>query len=147
MISKAVRRMLAVSLAAVMAIGAAGCGNGGDTTQTPDPTKAPDNAGTTDTKKEETPAAPTEAPVEEVDPEYVVITDENGNPIDLGGMQVIVRDWWGDGSSTDDKLAKAENAYDEARWEYVKWCEETYNFTIIEQAMGDWTSPRFSPYV
>ena len=38
MISKAVRRLLAVSLAAVMAVGAAGCGNGG--TETPDPTKA-----------------------------------------------------------------------------------------------------------
>ena len=99
MISKAVRRMLWVSLAAVMAFGAAGCGNGD--TQKPDPTKAPD-AGTTN--KEETPAAPTEAPVEEVAPEYVVRTDANGNPIDLGGMQVIIRDWWSDGSSTEEKL-------------------------------------------
>lgn len=137
MISKTVRKLLAVSLAAIMAIGAAGCGNNGG--ETPDP-------GNENKPNENTPE-PTKEP--EVDPEYVVIKDANGNTVDLGGMQIIVRDWWSDGSSTDAKLEAAANAYDEARWEYVKWCEETYNFTIIEQAMGDWTSnpTDFTTYV
>ena len=104
MISKTVRKLLAVSLAAIMAIGAAGCGNGGET-QTPDP-------GNENKPNENTPE-PTEEP--EVAPEYVVIKDANGNTVDLGGMQIIVRDWWSDGSSTDAKLEAAANAYDEDR--------------------------------
>ena len=128
MISKAVRRMLAVSLAAVMAVGAAGCGK--ETTTTPDPTKAPDTTGGDVTET----ADPTEAPVEEDLGVYTILTDENGNTLDFGGMHVIVRDWWASGERT------TTNAYDEAKWEYVEWLEETYNFTIEEKAIGDWGS-------
>ena len=78
MISKTVRRMLAVSLAAVMAVGAmAGCGK---EETTADPTKAPENTG----DNQEVAADPTTAPVEEEEevlPEYVVRTDANGKNI------------------------------------------------------------------
>lgn len=132
MISKTVRKTLAVSLAAVMAVGSmAGCGSkedqGADPTATPTtPAESGDNSGTTD----ETPA-PTEAPVEDA---YTVLTDENGNTYDLGGMEIVIRDWWASGERT------VNNAYDEARWEYIEWAEDTYNFTIREEAIGDWGS-------
>ena len=66
--------------------------------------------------------------------DYTVITDENGDPIDLGGMDIVIRDWWsGD-------PAEPTNDYEEARDEYREWLQETYNFTISQQAISDWTS-------
>ena len=66
--------------------------------------------------------------------DYAVITDENGDPIDLGGMDIVIRDWWsGD-------PAEPTNDYEEARDEYREWIQETYNFTISQQAISDWTS-------
>lgn len=137
MISKAVRKMLAVSLAAVMAVGAmAGCGSKDD--QGAEPTKAPENSDAQATKapsNDEPEATATPTPIPEA---YIVRTDENGNVYDLGGMEVIIRDWW----SGDGTRAEAENAYDEARYEYYDWIQDTYNFTIKEMAIGDWgTNP------
>ena len=66
--------------------------------------------------------------------DYTVITDENGDPIDLGGMDIVIRDWWsGD-------PAEPTNDYEEARDEYREWIQETYNFTISQKAISDWTS-------
>ena len=36
--------------------------------------------------------------------------------------------------------AEPTNDYEEAREEYRDWIQETYNFTIKEQAISDWTS-------
>ena len=129
MISKTVRKMLAVSLAAVMAVGAmAGCGSkddqgAADPTKAPDPTQAP--------VEDDKPADPTPTPEPDA---YTVRTDENGNVYDLGGMEIVIRDWWATGERN------RNNAYDEAHWDYVEWAEETYNFTIREEAIGDWGS-------
>ena len=79
-------------------------------------------------------AEATEAPSDEYDP-YQVITDASGNPIDLGGMEIIIRDWW----SSEEPAAPA-NDYEEALQEYRDWIQETYNFTIKSQAFGDWGS-------
>ncbi|WP_022772454.1 extracellular solute-binding protein [Butyrivibrio sp. AE2015] len=79
-------------------------------------------------------AEATEAPSDEYDP-YQVITDASGNPIDLGGMEIIIRDWW----SSDEPAAPA-NDYEEALQEYRDWIQQTYNFTIKSQAFGDWGS-------
>ena len=132
MISKAVRKTLAVSMAMVMAVGAAGCGAKENKDNNADPTKAPDNSGNKET-------ASTPVPTEEPQPEdlgvYTVLTDANGNTYDLGGMEIIIRDWWNSG-----ERPEAQNAYDEARYEYLDWIQETYNFTIKEQAIGDWGS-------
>ena len=66
--------------------------------------------------------------------DYTVITDENGDPVDLGGMDIVIRDWWsGD-------PAEPTNDYEEARDEYREWIQETYNFTISQKAISDWTS-------
>ncbi|SDA58144.1 ABC-type glycerol-3-phosphate transport system, substrate-binding protein [Butyrivibrio sp. INlla18] len=73
------------------------------------------------------------APSDEYDP-YQVITDDAGNPIDLGGMDIIIRDWW----SGDEQ--EPQNDYEEALKDYRDWIQETYNFTIKSQAISDWGS-------
>lgn len=66
---------------------------------------------------------------------YEVLRDENGNVYDLGGMEIIIRDWWSSGETYE-----PTNAYEEAKQEYLDWAMETYNFTIKQIAMGDWNS-------
>ncbi|WP_026505597.1 ABC transporter substrate-binding protein [Butyrivibrio sp. NC3005] len=67
---------------------------------------------------------------------YEIIKDKDGKPVDLGGMEIIIRDWWS-GDPTD-----PANEYEEAVKEYRDWIQETYNFTIKPQAMSDWgTTP------
>ncbi len=134
MISKTVRKTLALSLTAVMAVGAmAGCGSKDDN-QGADPTKAPaDPTPTTEAAADPTKAPDDPTPTPEPDA-YTLRTDANGNTYDLGGMEIIIRDWWANGER------QRNNAYDEARWDYIEWAEATYNFTIKEQAIGDWGS-------
>ncbi len=64
-----------------------------------------------------------------------VICDSEGNPIDLGGMEIIIRDWWSSGVEEEPM-----NEYQEARQSYRDWIQETYNFTIQQVAMSDWGS-------
>ncbi|MBQ7774360.1 MAG: extracellular solute-binding protein [Lachnospiraceae bacterium] len=127
--SKIVKKIIAASLATVMTVSMAGCGD--DTVTT--------NPGSSETPKssEQTPASsdpePTAEP-EEISP-YPIITDADGNTIDLGGMEIIIRDWWSSG-----EVAEPNNAFEEAQQEYRAWIQETYNFTIKEQAISDWGS-------
>ena len=53
---------------------------------------------------------------------YTVIKDANGNTVDLGGIEVIIRDWWSPAEA-----AEPKNAFEEARQEYRDWIQETYN--------------------
>lgn len=66
----------------------------------------------------------------------MVYTDEYGNAIDLGGMEIVIRDWW----SNPDSIYYPTNDYEEAQLEYYEWLEETYNFTVIRTAISDWSS-------
>lgn len=66
--------------------------------------------------------------------EYTVLTDENGDVYDLGGMEIIIRDWWSG------EQGEPANDYEEALFDYRDWIQETYNFTIKSQAMSDWGS-------
>lgn len=65
---------------------------------------------------------------------YTVLTDENGEVYDLGGMEIIIRDWWSYSGS------KPTTAYEKAYDEHKKWAEKTYNFKIKNKAIGDWGS-------
>lgn len=134
--SKLVKKLVAASLVTAMAVGVTGCGG-----------EAPANNATNESsvaasaeQPAEVPAssdaqASTEAPAEEELGQYTVITGADGNPIDLGGMEIIIRDWW---TSPEEK--EPTNAYEEARDEYRAWIQETYNFTIKEMAISDWGS-------
>ncbi len=134
---KVLNRLLAASMATVMTMGMAGCGNGGQTpadqgSQTTDP-----GAGTTDqgAGQDTSEGQTAEEDGEDAVGGYTVITDPaTGEAYDLGGMEIIIRDWWsGD-------PAEPTNDYEEARDEYRDWIQETYNFTIKQQAISDWGS-------
>ena len=91
------------------------------------------DAGTTDQ------GTPVEVPADPYfESPYQIYTDEYGNVIDLGGMEIIIRDWWSTG-----EIPEPTNEYEEARLEYREWIQETYNFTIKELAISDWGS---TPY-
>lgn len=72
---------------------------------------------------------------EELSGIYNLICDDEGNPIDLGGMEIIIRDWWSPEIPND-----PTSDYEEAREEYRAWIQEAYNFTIRQVAMSDWES-------
>ncbi len=118
------KKVLAASMAAAMTMSAAACGDTASTTETS--TQASTEASVVESVTE---------PEEEVSP-YTVIKDADGNTVDLGGMEVIIRDWWsGDGSASE-----PSNDYEEARQEYRDWIQETYNFKIKTMGISDWGS-------
>ena len=126
--SKMFKKLMAAVLATTMTASLAGCVGGGDkTSETPTSSSA-------DNKSSE--VTPTETSSSEEVGGYTVLKDENGNVYDLGGMEIIIRDWWsGDGTP-----AEPQNAYEEARQDYWDWIQETYNFTIKQMAISDWGS-------
>lgn len=138
------KKVIAAISAAAMAMSAAACGG----SQPAEPASEEKEAVETTETTETTEAAETEKKEEEVVEEevspYTVITDDAGNPIDLGGMEIIVRDWW-----SPEEPAEPANDYEEARDEYREWIQETYNFKIKQVAISDWgTTPQdFVDYV
>ncbi len=128
----------AVIATAAMLTSMAGCGSQEAAPASTDTQQPAETTETTTTESAETATETTEAAAEETasdeyDP-YKVITDADGNPVDLGGMEIIIRDWW----SGDE--AEPQNEYEETLKEYRDWIQETYNFTIKSQAMSDWGS-------
>ena len=130
MVKKFFRKTMAASMAAILTCGMMACGtkdqgenNAADNT----PTQAP---------KTEQDKINTDGTVEpEENSPYTILKDENGNVYDLGGMEIIIRDWWSTGEEPE-----PQNSYDEARLEYLDFIQETYNFTIKQQGIGDWDS-------
>ncbi|MCR5739086.1 MAG: hypothetical protein K6G43_04655 [Lachnospiraceae bacterium] len=134
---KFLNQIIAVGATVAMVASLAGCGGqtGEDAPEVTDPGTQTADPGTQT-------ADPVADPVEESP--YEIITDADGNPIDLGGMEVVIRDWWSSG-----EVAAPTNDYEEARQDYRDWAMETYNFTIKEVAISDWgTTPQdFVDYV
>lgn len=125
---KMFRKLMAASLATVMTVGLAGCGN----SETP----ASAESSTTPDSVEASSETPAESSEEEVSP-YPILKDENGNVYDLGGIEITIRDWWSDAEG---KAADPTTAAEEATQEYREWLQETYNFTIKQQGISDWGS-------
>ena len=123
------KKVLAASLAAAMTMSVAACGN-----NTPASTASTDNtpASTDSTEVVES----TESVEEEEVSEYTVLIDPaTGKPYDLGGIEVIVRDWF-----TSADRAEAKTDFEEAQYAYQDWIQETYNFKIHGETIGDWGS-------
>ncbi len=124
------KRVLAAATAAATAMSLVACGgNGGEVAPEVAPEVEPEVEADVDV---ETPEVVEEE--EEVSP-YTVLTDENGEVYDLGGMEIIIRNWW-----SPEEPAEPTNDYEEARDEYREWIQETYNFKIRELAISDWGS-------
>ena len=75
---------------------------------------------------------PSSSEPEEVSP-YKILRDASGNVYDLGGMEIIIRDWW---SPWDPAEPRTE--YEEQLQEYRDWIQETYNFRIKRIGISDW---------
>lgn len=66
----------------------------------------------------------------------IQIDPATGKPYDLGGMEIIICDWWS--SDWHENIGNAETAAGEATEEYRLWLEETYNFTIKQVSATTW---------
>ena len=121
---KTVKRFMATVLAAAMTISVAACGNDTPTDVTPSTSgdSKQDSSEVVESSEEDLGA-------------YTVIKDADGNTIDLGGIEVIIRDWWSPAEP-----AEPKNAYEEARQEYIDWIQDTYNFTIKQVGISSWSS-------
>ena len=133
--SKSVKRLMAVLLASVMTVSAAGCGSKDTAAAGADSQESVPAASQAGQEAETVQEAEDASDAEEEGSSYTVLKDENGNVIDLGGMEVILRDWW-----TADEEEEPNNAYEEAKQEYWEWCQETYNFKFKRMAISDWGS-------
>ena len=58
-----------------------------------------------------------------------------GQPYDLGGVEIVIRDWF-----SPDWPDAPENEFEDAQQDYREWIQKTYNFTIREQRISDWGS-------
>ena len=116
--SKIVKRILAASLVTAMTVGLAGCG-ATDAPAADDAVAGDDAVASDDAAAED----------EEVSP-YPVLKDADGNVYDLGGMEIVIRDWW---SADEERVAK--NAFEEAQFAYQDWAMETYNFKMKQVSM------------
>lgn len=128
------RKLMAASLATVMAMSMAGCGSedaGASSAESSTESSVAESSST-----ESTEASSVE---EDVNP-YPVLTDENGNVYDLGGMEIVIRDWWSNKDNGTDGFDITENDYGEATKEYMDWAQETYNFKIRRESISDWGS-------
>lgn len=139
---KMLSRLMAASLAAIMVVGMAGCGD--DTTDPSDSTPSNDNSNdNSGNNGDNNGDNPDNNNNEEVG-QYTVIKDPaTGEAYDLGGVEIIIRDWF----SGDPQ--EPSNSYEEAVQDWRDWIQETYNFTIKQQAISDWgsTPQDFSDYV
>lgn len=64
-----------------------------------------------------------------------IIKDADGKPVDLGGFELTVYDWWSSGTRQENP-----NAAVEAQYAFQDWCMETYNFKVTQNTIGDWAS-------
>ncbi len=119
---KLVKKVGVLAVAATMIISVAGCG---EKKPEPQPQNTP------------TPATVTQVVIENNQDEnqndpYALRKDANGNTVDLGGIDVILNNWW-EGEPT-----PPNNAYDEAREEYLEWLQNTYHFTFKRAQWSTW---------
>ncbi len=113
------KKVLAASMAAAMTMSFAACEKA--------PASVSESAAPASTEPE------VSASVEEEVSPYTVLKDANGNTYDLGGVEIIIRDWF---SNPERQEAKTE--YEEAQYAYQDWIQETYNFKIHAETIGDW---------
>ena len=113
------KKVLAASMAAAMTMSFAACEKTPASTSAPASTEPASVEASTSTEEEVSP--------------YTVLKDANGNVYDLGGVEIIIRDWF---SNAERQEAKTD--YEEAQYAYQDWIQETYNFKIHAETIGDW---------
>lgn len=120
------KRIVALGLALVLSLTSfAACKK-----EDPKETKAPSTAGENkpgETKPGENKPGETDAPTE---------GDTTKAPIemDLGGMEIVIGDWWSEAETPD-----PETTYEEDLLAYRESIMEEYNFTISQKNIGGWS--------
>lgn len=136
---KMLNRLMAASIAAVMTVGMTGCGGnagepaGGEQTGGDTQAGSEEQGGETKTDTVEQGGGEEQSAAEEDDgmPE-VRIDPETGEPFDLGGMEIIIADWW----TGDPEEPKTD--FQAAQREYQEWLQDTYNFTMVQKNYAGW---------
>jgi len=133
--SKMFKKLMAAVLATTMTASLAACNNGGGEESSAPASGSNESSVAASSESKESSAASTEESTTEDDlGAYTPLVDKDGNVYDLGGMEIVIRDWWSG------EPAEPTNAYEEATQEYRDWIQETYNFTIKQTAISDWGS-------
>lgn len=133
---KIVKKLIAAAMATTMTMSLAACGGEGGGESTPDttPDAGKDTVESAGGAGEVAPSTEAAGGEDELGG-YTVLKDENGNTYDLGGMEIVIRDWW----TADEEVVPTDD-YEEARENYYDWIQETYNFTIKTVAISSWSS-------
>ena len=130
------QRIFAAFMATAMVVGATACNKSddGDSKATDAPTQAP---ATTDAPTTTDAPATTDEPTKAPGTDDAVVTVAPEVDVDLGGINVIIRDWWN--PTLEEQYPKDPvSAYEIARNEYRDEMMKKYNFTIREAAISDW---------
>jgi len=130
--SKMFKKLMAGVLTMTMTAGLAACGG---TTEPSESANGSNEGGNTNNSTESSAAGSSEvaSSTEDASP-YPILKDANGNVYDLGGMEIIIRDWW-----TDPEAPKVDQGeYAEAQDEWREWIQETYNFKIVQKQISGW---------
>lgn len=133
-------KLISVLMILVLALSCVACGSSETTTddkktEATETEKKDDTSASTstDTADADDTSDDTSDVEEEEDDGYPeVICDENGNPIDLGGMKVTIAAWWANPEPDE------ATGYGEATLAYRKWLEDTYHFTVNMESIASW---------
>ena len=129
--SKMFKKLMAGVLTMTMTAGLAACGG---TTEPSESANGSNEGGNTNNSTESSSAGSEVASSTEDASPYPILKDANGNVYDLGGMEIIIRDWW-----TDPEAPKVDQGeYAEAQDEWREWIQETYNFKIVQKQISGW---------
>lgn len=120
------RKLMAASLATVMVAGLAGCGNDDNASSgTPSSNQPEGSSNVADNNSGEPSGDGDVSP-------YPIMKDANGNKYDLGGAEVYIYTWFGEGN--------VDSPYTDALNEYREWAQKEYNFTMTWDNSGSWGS-------
>ena len=130
--SKMFKKLMAGVLTMTMTAGLAACG--GTTEPSESANGSNEGGNTNNSTASSSDAGSSEVASSEDASPYPILKDANGNVYDLGGMEIIIRDWW-----TDPEAPKVDQGeYAEAQDEWREWIQETYNFKIVQKQISGW---------
>lgn len=139
--SKMFKKLMAAVLATTMTVSLASCGPDTPADGSGDGTSGSDNKESTDQQPsggDKTDESTASGAGDTQVGSYVPLTDANGNVYDLGGMDIIVRDWF----SGSGERGEAKSDAEEATFDYQDAIMAAHNFTIKKMSDGysDWGS-------
>lgn len=136
--SKMFKKLMAAVLATAMTASLAACTNGDNegTSASGNPSGDPSSSTPSKSDQASEPSGDEDPGLDGWEGKVSVLKDKDGNVYDLGGMEIVIRDWF----TSDTSEREPKNEFEEAQNDYWDWIQETYNFKIKRVAMSDWGS-------